>query len=280
MDAIETSPTGSPDIRQFRQAEFRRLIRKPLVIGPALLGAIFGGYVGSVIGPLFAVVGLLLFPVVIALIVVLVSRAKATRTFLIAYATARGLAPVPSEEVRQAVPLLRKGYRRDLPEVFSGRLEPGVEGQLALYTFFTPGSGQDSSETPHDFTVVITEIPETAESLPELLVWRKSGLRILEKVEDVFRRNHQRVQIENPTMVERYEVFVGKEQDPLEAFELLSSDLIGLLTGTVPKGFAFELVDGQLCCYVARHLTDAGEIDRLVAVSAGVAGQLRRQASS
>jgi len=280
MDAIETSPTGSPDIRQLRREGFRRMIRRPVVIIPALLGAILGGYIGSVAGPLFAVIGLLLFPVVIALIVLLVSRARATRTFFIAYATARGLAPVSAEEVRQAAPLLRKGYRRDLPEVFSGRLEPGAEGQLALYTFFTPGSGQDSSETPHDFTVAITEIPETAESLPELLVWRKSGLRILEKVEDVFRRSHQRVQIENPTMVERYEVFVGKDQDPLEAFELFSSDLVGLLTGTVPKGFAFELVDGQFCGYVAKHLTDAGELDRLVAISAGVAEQLRRQASS
>lgn len=280
MSAFETIPTGSPDIRQLRREGFRRMIRRPVVIIPALLGAIFGGYIGSLAGPLFAVIGLLVFPVVIALIVLLVSRAKATRTFFVAYATARGLAPATPEGIRGAVPLLRKGQRRKLPEVFSGRLEPGVEGILALYTFYTPGSAEDASETPHDFTVVVVEVPETAESIPELLVHKKSGLRAFEKLEDAFRRGHRRVKLENPAMVERYEVFVSDEYDPIQALELFSSDLVGLLTGTVPKGFAFELVDGQFCGYVAKHLTDAQEIDQLIAASAGAVGQLRSQAAS
>ncbi|MFZ9669704.1 MAG: hypothetical protein ACO3CR_07640 [Solirubrobacterales bacterium] len=152
-----------------------------------------------------------------------------------------------------------------------------VGNALAL-TESGPDQPVSIGDQDHKFTVLATEIPGTREWMPELLVWKKSGFRILEKVEDAFRRDHQRVKLENPGMADRYEVFIGKDQDPIRAFELFSPDLIGLLTGSAPKGYAFELVEGQFCAFIPKHRSDAGEIDQLVTTSAGVVEHIRSQA--
>jgi hypothetical protein len=50
------------------------------------------------------------------------------------------------------------------------------------------------------------------------------------------------------------------------------------LTDSAPKKFAFELVDGTLCCYVNGHKKSAAELDGVRAASAAVATRLREEA--
>lgn len=274
----EIPGSGGQDIRALRRAEFGRQLRNPVIVLITVVLVAVGAFLGWTVGPLFALIGALVFLSMMALIALALARAKAAQAFFVSYAEARGLTRAESGEILRSVPIARKGHRREFPEVFSGKIEPGLDGYLALYTYYTYSSSEDSGDQDHKFTVLATEIPGTREWMPELLVWKKSGFRILEKVEDAFRRDHQRVKLENPGMADRYEVFIGKDQDPIRAFELFSPDLIGLLTGPAPKGYAFELVAGQFCAYIPKHRSDAGEIDQLVTTSAGVVEHIRSQA--
>ncbi len=97
--------------------------------------------------------------------------------------------------------------------------------------------------------------------MPELYCQRKSGLRALEKFEDVFRRSKERVKLESEALDEKYEIFAGKGQDAVWLRQLFSPTFIVWLTDAAPKKFAFELVDGTLCCYVNGHKEDAAELD-------------------
>jgi hypothetical protein len=121
-------------------------------------------------------------------------------------------------------------------------------------------------------------VPECVERLSELFCQRKVGLRSLEKFEDVFRRSKQRVKLESEALDERYEIFAGKEQDQIWLRRLFSPTFIVWLTDSTPKKFAFELVDGFLCCYVSGHKKSTTELDAIRAASAAVATRLREEA--
>ena len=121
-------------------------------------------------------------------------------------------------------------------------------------------------------------MPECAAHVPELYCQRKSGLRALEKLEDAFRRSKQRVKLESEALDERYEIFSGKEQDQVWLRRLFSPTFIVWLGEEAPKKFAFELVDGTLCCYVNGHKKTAAELDAIRAASAAVATRLREEA--
>ena len=70
------------------------------------------------------------------------------------------------------------------------------------------------------------------------MLQRKSGLKALEKFEDTFRRDHERVTLESEAMRERYEIFVKKEQDAIWVRRLFSPSFIVWLTDTPPKKYA------------------------------------------
>ena len=116
--------------------------------------------------------------------------------------------------------------------------------------------------------------------MPELFCQRKFGLRALEKFEDVFRRSKERVKLESEALDEKYEIFAGKGQDAVWLRRLFSPTFIVWLTESAPKKFAFELVDGTLCCYVQRPQEKAEELDAMRAATATVATRLRERHSS
>ena len=111
--------------------------------------------------------------------------------------------------------------------------------------------------------------------MPELYCQRKFGLRALEGLEDVFRRSKQRVKLESAALDDRYEIFAGKDQDAVWLRRLFSPTFIVWLTESAPEKFAFELVDGTLCCYVSGHKKSAAELDAIRAATAAVANRLR-----
>ncbi len=162
----------------------------------------------------------------------------------------------------------------------AGPLAGGVDGVLALYTYEdeTTDSEGNRQTNYYRYTVGLAQLPECAGFVPELYCQRKSGLRALEKLEDVFRRSKERVKLESEALDERYEIFAGKAQDPNRLRQLFSPTFIVWLTDSAPEKFAFELVDGTLCCYVKGHKTKAAELDTIRAASAAVATRLRDEA--
>jgi len=122
-------------------------------------------------------------------------------------------------------------------------------------------------------------LPESVAHVPELYCQRKFGLRSLEKFEDVFRHSKERVKLESEVLDEKYEIFAGKGQDAVWLRRLFSPTFIVWLTESAPKKFAFELVDGTLCCYVSGHKKKAEELDEICAATAAVAKRLHDEST-
>ncbi len=272
-------PDDANDLRGFH---FRRLLGKPLtwillaifVVGAGAGGAIFvGALIGAAAAGAVFLLGLL--------IVFAIADSRAEDAFFIAYAEERGLALAGKGPLPPATPLLRKGDDRYAERSLAGPLAEGVDGLLALYTYedeTTDSEGNRQTNYYH-YTVGLAQVPECAGFVPELYCQRKSGLRALEKFEDVFRRSKERVKLESEALDKRYEIFTGKGQDANWLRQLFSPTFIVWLTDSAPEKFAFELVDGTLCCYVKGHKEKAAELDTIRASSAAVAMRLRDEAT-
>ncbi|MGN6816049.1 MAG: hypothetical protein ACTHK3_08190 [Solirubrobacterales bacterium] len=276
--AAANAPADANDLRGFH---FRRLLRKPLTwvliavfviaagsAGAALIGPAIGG--AAAVGVFFAAV----------LIVFAIADRKAADAFFAAYAQGHGLALGGKGPLPRATPLLCKGDDRYAERTLSGRLAPDCEGTLALYTYeeeTTDSEGNRQTNYYH-YTLGLVEVPECAAHVPELYCQQKFGFRALEKLEDVFRTKKERVRLESEALDDKYEIFAGKEQDANWLRQLFAPTFIVWLTESAPKKFAFELVDGALCCYVQGHKEDAKELDEIAAATGAVAKRLRDEA--
>jgi len=279
----EEVATGVPDdANDLRGHHFSRLIRTPLtlILAGALTAAVFVVClisIGAAIGAGAALVTVLLATVVVFVI----ADHRAANDFFEVYAASRGLNLV-SERGRlpQATPLLRKGDDRYAERSMTGRLADGVHGTLALFTYEeeTTNSDGQSETNYYRYTVGFTQVTECAERVPELYCQRKFGLRSLEKFEDVFRTRKARVKLESEVLDKKYEIFAGTEQDAVWLRRLFSPTFIVWLTDSAPSKFAFELVDGNLCCYVGGHKENAEDLDGVAAATGAVATRLREEA--
>jgi hypothetical protein len=270
------------DAIDLRGLHFRQLLGRPLTwvllaIEVVAIGAAVAAFVAPAIGAAAAVGGLLLG----LLAVFAIADSRAEDAFFASYAQQRGMALSGRGPLPAATPLLRKGDDRYAERGLSGPLADGVDGVLALYTYEdeTTDSEGNRQTNYYRYTVGLAQLPECADFVPELYCQRKSGLRALEKFEDVFRRSKERVELESEALDERYEIFAGKAQDPNRLRQLFSPTFIVWLTDSAPEKFAFELVDGTLCCYVSGHKKKAGELDTIRAASAAVATRLREESS-
>jgi hypothetical protein len=269
------------DANQLRGQEFSKLMRSPktwiLIALEAVILAVVGFVIAPFIGGIAFAAGILLGLVVTFFI----ADNRAADAFYRSYAESRGLEWQGAGDLAGVTPLLRRGDERRADEIFTGPLADGFEGTLALYTYteVDRDSDGDRTETDYPFTLILTDLPETVEHLPELLVQRKSGFKALEKFEDKFRARHERVTLESEAMRDRYEIFVGKEQDEVWVRRLFSPSFIVWLTETPPNKFAFELVGGKLCAYVPKHRDDVEGLDEIIATGCQVARRLRDEAT-
>jgi hypothetical protein len=269
---------GVDDANDLRGYHFKRLMRKPLtLILIAAFALIAGGVLGGVIGPAVGgaafVVALLLGVVVVFAI----ADSKAADTFFEIYARQHSLALGGRSPLPAATPLLRKGDDRYAERTLSGAIAEGIEGTLALYTYEeeTTDSEGNRDTSYYHYTLGLVQVPECVGHVPELYCQRKFGLRALEKFEDVFRRSKERVKLESEVLDEKYEIFAGKGQDEVWLRQLFAPTFIVWLTDAAPKKFAFELVNGTLCCYVNGHKEDAAELNSIGSATASVAKRLR-----
>lgn len=273
-----SAPDDANDLRGFH---FRLLIGKPLTwvliaLGVAVVGIAAALFAGPAIGGAAAVGAFLLA----LLIVVLIADSRAADSFFAVYAEQRGMTLGGRGPLPPSTPLLRKGDDRYAERTLVGALADGIEGTLALYTYEeeTTDSEGNRQTNYYRYTVGLVEVPECTAHIPELYCQRKFGLRALEKFEDVFRRSKERVKLESEALDDKYEIFAGKEQDPNWLRQLFAPTFIVWLTEQAPKKFAFELVGGNLCCYVSGHKESGADLDLVRAASASVAARLREEA--
>lgn len=277
--AAETAPDDANDLRGFH---FKRLMRKPLtwiliavlviaagVAGAAIVGPAVGG--AAAVGVFFVAV----------LVVFAIADSKAADAFFDSYAQQRGLSLGGKGPLPPATPLLKKGDDRYADRTLSGHIGEGIDGVLALFTYEeeTTDSEGNRETNYYRYTLGLVEVPECVAHLPELYCQRKFGLRSLEKFEDAFRGDKQRVKLESEALDEKYEIFSTKEQDAVWLRRLFAPTFIVWLNEAAPDKFAFELVDGALCCYVSGHKENAADLDGIAAATAAVAKRLRDEAA-
>jgi hypothetical protein len=278
----EDLPPVPDDAGDTRDYHFRRLLGKPLtwILGGAVALIAFvaiaaAGYVA--IGGAVAA-GILLVTV---LIVYLLARGKAEADFFRAYSEGRdlrwasgrgGLPPV--------TPLLRRGDDRYTQQSLQGVLPGGMDGTLALYTYEeeTRDSDGNKQTSYFHFTVAMTNLPESAPLVRELFCQRRFGFKFLDSAEDVFRKR-QRVEQESAAVDERYEIFIGQDDDMNVARQILSPTFLVWLADHSPEKFAFELVAGALVCNVKGHQKSAAELDVLCTAASAVARRVHEEAA-
>ncbi len=272
-----SQPGDANDLRGFY---FRLLLDKTSTRIALVVAAIAGGVAGTVLaGPAIGAAGFAAGLVVALLIVFALADSRSEDAFFQVYGEQHGLTVYARSRLPEATPLLRKGDDHYAERTLEGPLGDGVDGLLALYTYEEKTSnGKGGSETNYyRYTVGLIDVPECAGFVPELYCQRKSGLRALEKFEDVFRGSKERVKLESEALDERYEIFAGKGQDPNRLRQLFSPTFIVWLTDSAPEKFAFELVGGNLCCYVHGHRKKAAELDTIRVASTAVAVRLREE---
>ncbi|MBK5221207.1 MAG: hypothetical protein JJE35_15730 [Thermoleophilia bacterium] len=270
------------DADDLRGHHFKLLMGRPLtwflIGGFALIGAAAGAiFLSAPIG------GAVAAAVIVAgiLIVFAIADNRAAEAFFTAYAKERGLELGGRSPLPPATPLLRKGDDRYAERTLSGPIGAGLEGILALYTYEEESTDSKGNRQTnyYRYTVGLVNVPECVDHIPELYCQRKFGFRALEKFEDVFRGSKARVSLESEVLQEKYEIFAKDKQDPIWLRRLFSPTFIVWLTDSAPEKFAFELVGGNLCCYVSGHKEKAADLDTIAAASATVAKRLREEAS-
>lgn len=273
--AAETAPDDADDLRGFH---FKRLMRKPLTWIPIGALVLIAGVAGAaLVGPAIGAATAVGVFLVAVLIVFAIADSQAADAFFATYAQQRSLVLGGKGPLPPATPLLRKGDDRYANRTLNGPIGDGIAGVLALYTYEEETTdGEGNRETNYyKYTLGLVEVPECVAHVPELYCQRKFGLRALEKFEDVFRTKKERVKLESEALDEKYEIFSSKEQDAVWLRRLFSPTFIVWLNEAAPGKFAFELVDGTLCCYVNGHKEDTADLDGMAAATAAVAKRLR-----
>ena len=278
----EAVATGVPDdANDLRGHHFKRLMRMPvtlIVLGS--LALIVGVVCAIAIHPGVGLIGAGAVLLIGVVVVFVIADNKAAHDFFEVYAEQRGMTLIHGRgRLPQATPLLGKGDDRYTERSLLGKFGE-FEGTLALYTYEeeTTDSDGDKQTNYYRYTVGLVEVEECAKFVPELYCQRKFGLRALEKFEDVFRGNKERVTLESEALLDKYEIFANKEQDANWLRQLFAPSFIVWLTDAAPDKFAFELVDGTLCCYVSGHKENAAELDAVAAATGTVAKRLREEA--
>ncbi len=274
-------PVAPDDANDLRGFHFKRLLRKPLTWVLVAAFTVAAGVAGAAfLGPAIGGAAALAAFLLALLIVFGIADSRAEEAFFESYAGQHGLTLGERGPLPPATPLLRKGDDRYAERTLSGQLAEGCEGALALYTYEeeTTDSEGNRQTNYYRYTLGLVGVPECASRVPELYCQRKFGLRSLEKFEDAFRRSKERVKLESEALDDRYEIFAGKGQDANWLRQLFAPTFIVWLTESAPKKFAFELVDGSLCCYVNGHKKKAEELDEIRAATAAVAKRLRDEA--
>lgn len=269
--------TGPSDANSLRGFHFKRLMglqRTWWLIG---VPAVVIGVVAAMSSIVLGVIAAICVAGVGVGVVFAIADSKAADDFFDVYAESHNLELGGKTTLPTTTPLLRKGDKRYAKRTLSGEIAPGTEGMLALFTYEeqTTDANGNQQTNYYEYTLGMTEVPQCVEHVPELYCQRKSGLRSLEKFEDLFRRSKRRVTLESTALGDRYEIFVSKDQSDIWLRRLFSPSFIVWLADSTPDKFAFELVGGTLVAYVKGHKEDTADLDAVAVATGAVAKRLR-----
>ena len=265
----------SGDLRGFHMRRILGATKTRVLIAVAVLIA---AGIGFAIEPVFGLLGAAAALLLALIVVYSIASSASTSSFFDVYAAQRQMAHSGKGALPPSTPLLRKGDDRYAEHSLQGPLDDGIDGTLALYTYEDTYYDSDGNRQTnyYRYTVGICDIPESTPHVPTLYARRKFGLKALEKFEDAF-RSVERVELESEALDDRYEIFVSKEQNPVWVRRLFAPTFIVWLTDSAPEKFAFELVDGSLCCYVKGHRKKAEGLDRMRVATAAVGRRLHEE---
>ena len=275
--AAARAPQDADDTRALH---FKRLARHPVTLSLVLTLAI-AALVGATLAADAIVIGLGAVAAIVLLallIVFLIASAQAKEDFFRTYAEARGLSREERGVLPTGTPLLRRGDDRYAHQIMRGALPGGLEGAVALYTYEDTDTDSEGNRqtTYYNFTVVISDVPESAPYVGELYCQRRAGFRFLDSAEDAF-RTRKRVELESEALDQRCEIFAGRDQDPNWLRQLFDPSFVYWLGDEAPDGTAFELVAGMLCVNVKGHLDSAAELDRVCEAAGAIAQRVREE---
>ncbi|HEV7769604.1 MAG TPA: hypothetical protein VGO66_02980 [Solirubrobacterales bacterium] len=279
----EEAPPPSQEIddaNDLRGFHLKRLLRSTLtwvlIVGLTIVAGVGFAILAS---PASGGIAAGIVAVISLVVVFFMADSAAADAFFKVYADKRGLELGGRTSLPGATPLLRKGDRRYAERTLKGKLAPGLKGTLALFTYEeeTRDSKGNKQTSYYKYTLCMTKIPKSAAFVPELYCQRKFGFRALEKFEDAFRGSKDRVKLESEALDDKYEIFANEKQDQNFLRQLFAPTFIVWLTDSAPEKFAFELVDGTLCCYVDGHRENAAGLEEMTAASAAVVNRLREE---
>ena len=281
--ADAASPAAPPvpqDADDTRGAHFGRLARHPVTLSLAATLAI-AALIGATLATDTILVGVAAAAGVVLLtllIVFFIASGQAKEDFFRSYAEGRGLSRIEKGSLPPGTPLLQRGDNRYAHQIMSGALPGGAEGAVALYTYEdTDRDSEGNSQTTYvHFTVVISDIPESATQVGELYCQRRVGFRFLDSAEDVF-RTRERIELESEELDRRCEIFAGRNEDANWLRQLFEPSFVYWLGDEAPDGIAFELVAGMLCVNVKGHLDSAPELDKMCEAGSRIAKRIREE---
>jgi hypothetical protein len=206
------------------------------------------------------------------------ARSRAADDFFVFYAETHGLELQARRQLPAETPLLRRGDRSYASRSLSGRLAPGIDGLLALFT--SEETSTASRETVrHDYTLGLAEVFACAEHVPELYCQPRSGPASFERLGDAFRGSRRRVTFESVALDDRFDIFVGEDQDEVWLRRLFSPSFVVWLGEAPPADLSFELVNGTLVTYVPGYREDAGTLDAMAAATGTIAQRLLEESA-
>jgi hypothetical protein len=195
------------------------------------------------------------------------------------YATSRGLTLEPGARLPRTTPLLAEGELRSVEAVMSGWLATYVEAQIALVSrdeTTTDAQGAETKGEAH-FTVAVTHVPKAKRFVPWLLCHRVEDEHLLGKAADALIHGNDRLDLESAELDQRYRIFASPQSDDVWLHELFSPSFIVFLLEQVPKGLAFEYVQGTLCVSLVGRRTLAEDIDGLRDATIDLVARMREE---
>ena len=264
-----------------RGHHFRRLMARPVTLVLAGLIGVGGIAAAAAGGPIAAAIAVGVGVLILLLVVFVLAAKRAADEFYAGYSSGRGLTWSGTRQgLPGATPLLRKGDSRYSEQTMTGVLPGGLEGTLSLFTYEveqTDGRGNKSTSYYH-FTVLLADVDGCV--MQKLYCNRKSGLRALEGAEDAFRKN-RRVRLESESFADRYELFIGPEEDENRAKRVFAPSFIVWLTSEeTPEKFAFELEGRKLCVNVNRQLGTSADLDLFCQAAGRVVARFQEKATA
>ena len=105
-------------------------------------------------------------------------------------------------------------------------------------------------------------MPELGSQIKNLVVQPRTGFRFFDSAEDAIKAGRHRVEVESDLLDQRYEIFVGDEDDANMARQIFSPVFVDWLAKQ-PHNIGFQFERGELVVAVKGHHKSAGPLDAI-----------------